>query len=108
MEESCSTKLKKQCEEVLSTVSDWTYEQKCSTQYEQQCKIHGYGEECNQVPKKIEKQIPESKCKYVPERKCEDIPVHKPRKECKDFPRTVCTEDAIQVTKQVPTKVCEA
>ena len=43
-----------------------------------------------------------------PDKKCEDIPINVPRKECREFPKTICTQDAINVEKQIPKKVCKA
>ena len=91
---------------VYETVTDWEYQQKCTTQYEKKCHGYGYHQECEsvpkeickQVPKKVERQVPRTKCKSVPDKKCQDVPINVPRKECREFPKTVCTEDPIQVT----------
>ena len=115
---------------VYETVTDWEYQQKCSTQYEKKCHGYGYHQECEsvpkeickQVPKKVERQVPRTKCKSVPDKKCQDVPINVPRKECREFPKTVCTEDPIQVTpfrvhcfnvafqvkKKIPKKICKA
>ncbi len=100
------------------------YEKECSGYgYHKHC--HDVPKEiCSQVPVKKEKQVKSIKCRKVPDKKCkvsvyphlfnfnrkdgyedrisltfQDVPFFVPKKECKDFPKTVCTNDPVNVKK---------